>query len=309
MAPRQKTIGITMGDPAGIGPEIVIKSLQQSKICKLGSFCLIGDLELFKHYGLKSSPNITVYNVPIQGVLALGKLSKNSGKAALDCLETSVRLLRERKIQALVTSPVAKESVALLAPRFTGHTEYLAEAFKIRQYEMMFVTPTLKTVILTRHVPLKDVHRYITKQSVLATIQLVHRELKGKFKIRNPRIAVCGLNPHAGEGGLIGKEEVNYIIPAIKKARSLGVTIDGPFAADTLFKNRAQQFDAVIAMYHDQGLIAAKTLHFDDLVNLTIGLPFVRTSPAHGTAFDIAGKNKADAASMGAAIRLAAEIG
>ncbi len=174
---------------------------------------------------------------------------------------------------------------------------------------MMFVGDSLRTIIVTRHIPVKKVASALNKKVIVDTICLANNALKKQFQIKNPRLAVCGLNPHAGEGGKIGREEITTIIPAIKACRQKKINVSGPFAADTLFKpSRTKDFDCIVAMYHDQGLIPVKSLYFDQVVNLTIGLPYIRTSPAHGTAFDIAGKNKADSSSMEAAIRLAIQL-
>jgi 4-hydroxythreonine-4-phosphate dehydrogenase len=173
----------------------------------------------------------------------------------------------------------------------------------------MFVSGTLKTVVVTRHIPLAEVPSAITETKVFQTIALTQHSLQRYFKIKNPKIAVCGLNPHAGEGGKMGGEEIEKISPAIQKAQSQGIDAQGPFPADTIFAaGIREKYDAIVAMYHDQGIIPPKTLSFSNLVNMTIGLPFIRTSPAHGTAFNIAGKNQADPASMEAAIRLAAQL-
>jgi 4-hydroxythreonine-4-phosphate dehydrogenase len=193
--------------------------------------------------------------------------------------------------------------------QFPGHTEYLARAFDAKRVGMMFVSNRLKTIIVTRHIPLRRVHLNVTTKNVFDTICLAEKALKQHFRIRRPKLAVCGLNPHAGEKGEIGDEEITQIIPAIRKAKQKNIIVTGPLPADTLFApERSNKYDAIIAMYHDQGLIPIKTLYFSELVNLTVGLPFIRTSPAHGTAFDIAGKNKADPSSMAAAIKLAAEL-
>ena len=306
-----KVVGVTLGDPAGIGPEVTVKALAKIKPSKQVRFIVIGDEYSFKKYSFGKYKHADYCVVDSSGRMdyAAGKPTAKSGAMALGFLNTSIELLKNNSIDALVTAPLSKESVCRFERGFLGHTEYLADAFGVKKFDMMFVTDNLKTVIVTRHVPIADVPKLITRRKVLDSILLVEQSLKSQFKIRQPRIAVCGLNPHAGEGGKIGKEEIKSIIPAIEDARKAGVNVTGPLAGDTMFvPERRRGFDAIISMYHDQGLIAMKTLFFDSVVNLTIGLPFVRTSPAHGTAFDIAGKNKADSSSMSAAIELAVKL-
>jgi len=304
------TVGITLGDPAGIGPEVVAKALHQLGIRRLANFVVIGDSLLFQRFKNNFSHCLLddVEN-PFVAKVKSGFPSRFSAQAGLNYLNRAIDLLKTDSIQALVTAPLSKESICRLGLDFDGHTEYLASAFHSRRCEMMFVGPRCRIVVATRHVPLKEIPRLLNHKNLFETIKLSHSVLKNLFKISRPHIGVCGLNPHAGEGGHMGHEETTKIIPAIHEARQKGLYISGPFAADTLFAmNRYQQFDAIIAMYHDQGLIPIKTLFFTELVNLTIGLPFIRTSPAHGTAFDIAGKNKANAHSMIAAIKLAVKL-
>lgn len=305
------TIGITMGDPAGIGAEIIAKALNKSEICSLANFLIIGDGRTFQRYQ-KTLPARTAFldlkNVPSRRQTT-GPINRACGKAAIEYLDVAISLLKAKKISALVTAPLCKEAVQLADPHFKGHTEYLAQAFGVKEFDMMFVLDDLKIVIATRHIPLKDVAQEISRKLILKTISLTARSLKQYFRIARPKIAVCGLNPHAGEGGHIGKEELMIIGPAIKRIRSKFPRVCGPFAADTLFyTENASRYDAIIAMYHDQGLTPIKTTDFYKLVNFTIGLPVIRTSPAHGTAFDIAGKNKADPSSMCESIKLAARL-
>ncbi len=324
-----KVIGITLGDPAGIGPEVTAKALAKVSLRSPVRFLVIGDEDSFKRYfrrqgfchshvsgnplvdaRLRGHDNeFLIIESSRHPDFALGKPTVQSGELSFQFLQRSVELLKKNKIQAVVTAPLSKGSVCRFKPGFHGHTEYLANAFGVKKFDMMFVTDELKTVITTRHIPIAQVPRAITRQKVLDSIMLVDRSLRRQFKISRPRIAVCGLNPHAGEGGEIGREDIQKIAPAIKTAKTKGIDVSGPFAGDTMFVlERRKNFDAIVSMYHDQGLIAMKTLYFHQVVNLTIGLPFVRTSPAHGTAFDIAGKNKADASSMAQAIRLAVEL-
>ena len=308
---RPPVIGITMGDPCGIGPEIIAKALSNPSVNKIGELQVIGDFQIFKKYlksPLKNCSFIDLKNFDLSRISS-SKPSKKAGKASLAYLDTALSLLKVKKLSALVTGPICKEAIQMLNPKFKGHTEYLANFFDVKKFEMMFVTKNLKVVIATRHIPLKDISSSVTKENLYQTIHLTFESLKKQFKIKMPKIAICGLNPHAGEGGRMGKEEKQIIIPAIQKAQKISKNIDGPFAADTLFcPFNIKKYDAVIAMYHDQGLIPIKASAFNSLVNLTIGLPIIRTSPAHGTAFDIVGKNKADPSSMIESIRLAAHL-
>ncbi|MBF0484018.1 MAG: 4-hydroxythreonine-4-phosphate dehydrogenase PdxA [Candidatus Omnitrophica bacterium] len=284
---KNKVIGITLGDPCGVGPEIIAKALRRPDIKKLGKFVIIGDDLKWK----------------------LGKPSAQSGKASLEYLNTGIELIKQKKIDALVTGPLSKELVSLSCPGFHGHTEYLAEAFNVKNVEMLFVAGKWKVIIATRHIPLNQVSSAITVKGLSQTIELTHSVLQKMFKIKKPKIAVCGLNPHAGEGGKIGMEEKEVVSKAVDAAQDRKMKIYGPFAADTLFVPvNGEKYDAIISMYHDQGLGPIKALFFPNLVNVTIGLPFIRTSTAHGTAFGIAGKNVADPSSMIEAIKLAFEL-
>jgi len=287
----RKTIGITMGDPAGIGPEVIRKALKNPRISRLADLVCIGDRKL-----LGPVPG-RVIDIPY----------KTPGEGSLKFLQKAVDLIKRGEIDALVTAPLSKEAVSRYQKGFRGHTEYLADAFKVKRFDMMFVRKDVKLSLVTRHVPLKDVSALITKKAVLASIELMHETLKDRFHIRKPRIAVLGLNPHAGEEGLLGKEDMRRILPAILTAETKGIKASGPFPADTFFCHD-KGFDGIIAMYHDQGLAPLKALYFKELVNFTAGLPFVRTSPIHGTAYDIAGKGIADPAPMTAAIQLACQL-
>lgn len=306
-----KTIGITIGDPLGIGPEVTAKALQRPDIRRLANFKVIGDEAFFKKYKFPKGPHcqwiginkIHPFDFPFKDTRS------ESAAAAIAYLETAVGMLKDKTLDGLVTAPVSKEAIASLGIPFNGHTEYLADNFNVKNFEMMFEAPDLRLIIATRHVPLQKVHEEISEEKILSTIRLAQTTLKKTFKIKKPRIVLCGLNPHAGEGGLLGDEERNMIIPAVERARKEGIQVFGPFAADTLFRPaNFKKYDVFIAMYHDQGLAPLKAMYFDQLVNVTIGLPFIRTSPAHGTGFDIAGKNKADPSSMIEAIKFCAKF-
>ena len=287
MKSRIKTIGITVGDPAGIGPEVTRKALSLIRLPKNVRLRVIGDKKSFLS----------------------GRPTKESARASLEYLQQAFSLIKKKEIDALVTGPVTKEGICSLGVNFTGHTEYIARYFAVKNYEMMFVAENVRVVIATRHIPLSSVPGAITPKRLFDATRLTEKTLQKYFRIKKPFLAICGINPHAGEGGTIGKEEKQTVIPALKRLKEQGLRIAGPLSADTLFyPTNAKKYDAIISMYHDQGLSPIKALYFDKLVNLTIGLPFIRTSPAHGTAFDIAGKNKADPSSMKAAIELAIRL-
>lgn len=274
------TLIITTGDPEGIGPEIVNKSLKLRSIKELAHYIVLG----------------------------------GSKESVLKYLDEAVRLIQHKRADALVTAPVNKEAINRAGLRFKGQTEYLATLTHTRDVLMMFVAGRLKVSLVTRHLTLNEVSRGLTVDNVFTTIHLTYQSLKRYFGIRCPKIGVCGLNPHAGEGGFIGNEEERIIIPALKRlkkrlGKSEGLNIEGPFASDSLFYDAYRgRFDAVVAMYHDQGLAPLKMVARDYAVNVTFGLPFIRTSPDHGTGYDIAGKGIADAGSMIQAIRLAVRL-
>ncbi|MDI6704465.1 MAG: 4-hydroxythreonine-4-phosphate dehydrogenase PdxA [bacterium] len=323
------TIGITMGDASGIGPEVIIKSLKSESIRKVCNPLIIGDTKVIKKVttliGTKldidsideigkadfKRDTLTVLdldNIPLQK-LKIGEIDEISANASLEYIKKGVELALHKEIQALVTAPVSKEAISKTGVKFSGHTELLARLTNTRHFAMMFVSPELKVVLATIHVPLKKVKGLINKEHLLTIFRLTNRALIKNFGINHPHIGVCGLNPHAGEGGVFGKEEKEEIRPAICSARDLGIDIDGPYPADTLFyKTRQGEFDVVVAMYHDQGLIPIKLLSFSKAVNVTLGLSIIRTSPSHGVAFDIAYKNKASPESMIEAITLAAKL-
>ena len=329
MKKRNVRIGITLGDPAGIGPEVILKALKDKKLAESASFLLIGDYGLITHLKRQLKINMNFNIISDIGRLHLseeminflnlgnitypipyGKIDVRCGKSAYEYITMACLLLRSlNNLDGLVTGPINKEALNLAGYRFQGHTQILAQRFKARYVRMMFVAEKLRVVLVTVHTALKDVPGLITKKSVQDTIFTTHRTMDKYFKIKKPNIAVCGLNPHASEDGLFGNEEAEEILPAIKKARAQKLKVEGPFPADTLFwKAKEGAYDAIIAMYHDQACIPFKTLYFNNGVNVTLGLPFVRTSPDHGTAFDIAGKNMADPESMKEAIKLAVEM-
>ena len=303
-----------MGDPSGIGPEVVIKALADEQIRRLAHITVIGDYFVINK--VKKLLNIDtefslidLSNVP-QNKFFLGKISGSSGKASMEYVDRALDMIKKKEADCLVTAPVNKSSVREGGIKdFEGHTEYISGKTLTKDFSMMFVGKFLKVSLVTRHMALKDVAESINMDKVYKTIMLTADCLKRFFGIESPRIGVAGLNPHAGDSGLFGSEEADIIIPAIKKALPGIKGLRGPIPADTIFYEALNgKFDAVISMYHDQALAPFKMLYFNDGVNLTIGLPFIRTSPDHGTAFDIAGKGVAGAESMKAAILLAAAL-
>jgi len=283
-------IVVTAGDPSGIGPEVARKALASSKVKGLADFLPIG---------LAGSRTYR-----------LGKITPASGRASIQYIDRAIELIGDGMADALVTGPVSKRSIRSSGVAgFEGHTEYLAGKTGSRDFAMMFIGKALKITLVTRHIALKDVPGSLSIEKIYKTIALTRRYLNEYFGLAHPLIGVAGLNPHAGEGGLFGGEENDVIIPAIRKASKMMAGISGPVPPDVIFHNALnKKFDAVVAMYHDQALIPFKMLYFMDGVNLTLGLPFIRTSPDHGTAFDIAGRGIADPTSMIEAIRLACRL-
>jgi 4-hydroxythreonine-4-phosphate dehydrogenase len=278
---------ITLGDPAGIGPEVIDAALASGQLPAGFDFRVIGDRSA-------GTP---------------GKPTRESAQAALDALDESARLLRETDAAAVVTGPVSKEGLQSVGFPFPGQTEFYSHSFGLSETGMLLTGPTLTVGLATIHIGIADVPRLLTTQSVI-TIGKLTAEFLTKNGIASPRIAVCGLNPHAGENGAFGNEEKSIIAPAITALNQMGIGIfTGPHVPDAIFRDAAQgKYHAVLAMYHDQGLIPLKLLDFDEAVNVTLGLPKPRTSPDHGTAFAIAGQGIANPASMIAAIRLACDL-
>ncbi len=296
-----KTIGITMGDPLGIGPEVTLKALP--KFRGEAAFRVFGDPGL-----LRDLPPEELVGVPRREPgEAFSPLT--AGFASVAYLDRAMKAYESGEIHALVTAPISKAHVHLAGFGFPGHTEYLADRTDSKNFVMMMAGPILRVTLVTIHEPLHKVPALLTQERILNCIELTWRGLKERFKIAEPRLAVCALNPHAGEGGMLGTEELEVIGPAIETATRRGLPCSGPKVPDAVFHEAYEgRWDAVVCMYHDQGLIPFKMIHFRDGVNLTLGLPLVRTSPDHGTAFDIAGKWIADPSSMEAAIRMAIQM-
>ncbi len=328
MSVAKPLIGISLGDYNGIGPEVILKALQNNALNRMCTPIVYGSMKVLNFYknqlGLKdwqlfgcqkpdmANPKaVNVINCFGDQQLEIepGKVSSEAGKAAYESLKRAVADLKEGKIDALVTAPIHKHNIQSDAFKFPGHTEYLADAVGAKDCLMFLVSDLLRVGVVTGHVPLEQVKKDITKKAIASKLDLMLASLKKDFNIAKPRIALLGLNPHAGEDGLLGNEEKEIIAPLAKEYREKKELVFGPYPADGFFgMNTYRKFDAVLAMYHDQGLIPFKSLAFDSGVNFTAGLPIVRTSPDHGTAFDIAGKNQADAGSMLQAIFAAIDI-
>jgi 4-hydroxythreonine-4-phosphate dehydrogenase len=302
-------VGITFGDPSGIGPEVIAKALK--RIGGLAEFIIIGDRWVFQKAGASSLDNLAnakfldLGNISRQS-FKFGRIRAEYGRASVEYLDKALELIEQKKIDCLVTAPISKAAINLAGYSYSGHTEYLARANRVTQVGMMLLNQDLRFVLVTRHIPLKEVPAALTKDKIVKASLLAYRSLKRLFLIPKPRIVICGLNPHASDSGLIGREESTIILPAIKELRSKLKHVDGPIPADiAVAQAQNGQYHCVIAMYHDQALIPLKLLGRDTGVNLTLGLKFIRTSPLHGTAFDIAGTNCARPDSLIEAIKLA----
>ncbi|MGQ0794432.1 MAG: 4-hydroxythreonine-4-phosphate dehydrogenase PdxA [Deltaproteobacteria bacterium] len=310
MKPR---IGITMGDPNGIGAEIIAKALCCSELQELAEFIVFGNEEIIKAaailVGMRGEFKIAETGDFGIGDLRPGIAEKSAGRASLGYIEGAVKSAMEGKLDAIVTAPIAKEATHLAGSKFPGHTEMLQSLTGAKDARMMFDGGAFRVALQTIHTALAEVPALINEAEILRTIEIVNDALISQFGIVNPKIVVCGLNPHAGEVGAFGREEIVHIIPAIQSARRGGIDVSGPLPADTLFYYAAKgRWDMVIAMYHDQGLVPFKMLSFDDGVNVTLGLPIIRTSPDHGTAYDIAWRGEANPSSMAAAVKLAVRL-
>lgn len=322
---KRPVVALTMGDPGGIGPEIIARCFQNFKGRRDLFYVLFGSSSVFEflqlRFGYKlplhpiedlrpsslRTQCINFWDTPIFFRSAdIGKVSLHNATLAYAALKLAAEAAVRNQVQAIVTAPVHKTAMRLVAPGFHGHTEFLARAAKARRYAMMFVGPKLKVTLVTIHVPISKVSRLITRRLVHEKIVLTHDFLKKYFRRPHPKIAVCALNPHGRE---TGSEDEAEIRPAVLRARRQGIRAEGPFSADQLFYDAYEgRYDAVVSMYHDQGLAPFKMIAFKEGVNVTLGLPFIRTSPDHGTAFDIAYQGKADPASFQAALRLAERL-
>lgn len=308
-------VGITMGDAAGIGPEILVKALADADLREVCHCCVIGDAanlsatisRLGSPLSLADLDVVDLHNLPAD--ILFGTDSAVTGKASAEYIETAVSLWRKGQLDAICTAPISKKALSLAGYDFPGHTEFLAALSDTREFAMSFFGGDLRVVLLSTHLSLRKALDLIKTEPLVELIKLANREFE-RLLHRNVRLAVAGLNPHASEGGMFGTEERNEIMPAIEHCHdSLGIDVSGPYSADTIFlRASGGEFDACVALYHDQATIPVKALGFGSAVNVTLGLPFIRTSVDHGTAFDIAGKGIADESSLRSAIRLAAEL-
>ncbi|WP_080058657.1 4-hydroxythreonine-4-phosphate dehydrogenase PdxA [Spirosoma aerolatum] len=321
-------IGISLGDYNGIGPEVILKALQYNRLQKICTPVIYGSMRIlnryrnllnFKDWNLNGAQSIGQISHKLTNVITCwpdqnqdiqpGRVTPEAGQAAFACLQRAVDDLKAGKLDALVTAPINKYNIQSEEFKFPGHTEYLAQEFEVQDNLMFMVSGALRVGVVTGHIPLGRVRQNITRDRIAQKLALMMKSLRQDFGIERPRIAVLGLNPHAGEEGLLGNEEQEIIKPLLADLLDKGELVFGPYPADGFFGTRAyKHFDAVLAMYHDQGLIPFKAIAFEEGVNFTAGMPAVRTSPDHGTAYDIAGKNLADETSMLQAIYTAIDV-
>lgn len=321
-------VAITMGDVSGIGPEVIYKAFLHNKLSQMATFVIIGDLDVIKNLtqyikgnlkinvlkdktydSLKESINLIDLDNISSRDYKIGFPNKKTALAAKQYLDKAIALAKTGRIDCIVTGPIHKKTMSLTDFNSPGHTEYIADRCDTKDFAMMMVSKYFKVILVTTHIPLKDVPSTIKTDEILKKIKLAHISLVRYFGIRKPRLALCALNPHSGEEGVFGTEEKDILLPAVRLARKAHIDIAGPLASDSLFpKAYKGAYDALICLYHDQAMIPIKLFGPEDTVNLTLGLPFIRTSPAHGTGHDIAGFFRADEASMCSAIRLATKI-
>ena len=321
-----KRIAISIGDINGIGPEVVIKSLRKLSLAnttpivltskKALDFWLNNLSESLDYHHVQSIDEVVDHQINLLQTytdeaisVQPGAFSKQSGKCAMLAVEKGIALCTSEQADALVTAPISKEAVNLAGYHIPGHTEFLAQKTDTTDFMMMLVHDNLRVGLVTGHIPLSNVASTLSADLVKKYIRIMHKALRNDFNISSPNIAVLGLNPHAGDGGIIGTEEMDIITPVLTDLQSERLSVSGPHPADGFFGNRKyEQYDGIVAMYHDQGLIPFKTLSFGGGVNFTAGLPIIRTSPDHGTAFDIAGQNKANPSSFIEALNLASKL-
>ncbi|MFZ0484863.1 MAG: 4-hydroxythreonine-4-phosphate dehydrogenase PdxA [Desulfobacterales bacterium] len=328
MSDYRPIIGITMGDPVGIGPEIILLSLCKPSIYNVCRPLVIGDIQILDAVKkcVRSTLHIKSVKDPEEGIYKFGSIdllnlseivpdkvlwgnpTVETGRAMIRYIKAAADLATKGRIAAMVTCPINKAAIRMAGCHYNGHTELLAERTGSKFFAMMLAGNRLRVVLVTIHVPFKEVPSLLSEEKVLLTIKLTWQTLQERFGLKTPRIAVAGLNPHAGEGGIFGDEEKTIITPAIHAARNQGFDVTGALPPDTVFHQAANgRYDAVVSMYHDQGLIPFKLIHFNDGVNITLGLPIIRTSVDHGTAYDIAGTGTANPGSLIAAITMAAQ--
>jgi len=321
-----KKLAITMGDPGGIGAEIIVKALRSPKVSRVSIPIIIGNSVVMKETlrvlkvpstlriirspeeAKPSKNSIDCIDIGIMNKIKKNKPTAKGGRACVSYIKKAVEFALHKSVDGIVTAPISKEALKMAGLSWPGHTEMLADFTRTKDYAMMFIGEPLRIILVTIHIALKDLPRSITQEKIVKTIRFAKKACD-MLKIKNPRIAVAGLNPHAGEAGRFGDEEIKNIIPAIQEARKEHIPVSGPYPPDTVFyKAYKGEIDIVVCMYHDQGLIPLKMIAFDRGVNLTLGLPFIRTSPDHGTAYDIAWKGIASPSSMIEAIKVAAKL-
>ena len=321
-ASRPTTIAITSGEPAGIGPDLCVFIADDLKADANTNYVVLADTDLLAAradtLNVKWPPgasNVHLEHIALREKTNAGELNRANSQYVLHLIDRAIDGCQSKEFAAMVTAPVHKGVINEAGINFTGHTEYLAGKTATPQVVMMLVgsrtpeLPVLRVALATTHLALKDVPAAITHESLLRTLRILHADLKNRFGIPKPRIVVSGLNPHAGEGGYLGREEIDVIIPVVEKLKAEGMLLEGPLPADTLFTPRhLQHADAVLAMYHDQGLPVLKFASFGEGVNVTLGLPIIRTSVDHGTALDLAGTGNIETGSMMAAIHLAVQL-
>ena len=325
MGRRKARLALTIGDPGGIGPEIFAKLLDRGTLPEIAELVVIGaaDALLREVPALEERYGVVVDNAD-EGIeeerfplivdtgsavsVPVGKPTAEGGRISARSIEMAVELAKSKKVDGIVTGPVSKEALGMAGYRYRGHTEMLAALFGAPDCQMMMAAGDFKVLILTRHLPLREVAGKLSRDRIVTAIRVAGDALERDFGIERPRIAVAALNPHAGDGGLIGDEDERIVAPAVLELREAGLNVEGPFPADSLFHSqRRRGYDALVALYHDQGMIPFKMEAFDRGVNVTVGLPVIRTSVCHGTAYDIAGRSIADVGSLEAAVELAVE--
>ncbi len=325
----QPRIALTLGDPNGVGPEVVLKSLSDARMRRHFKPIVVGSLSVLRQHAEKlgwsamalegvdtADADVGADVLPVLDTapgetihVEWGQTTGWGGRLSMLAVERATDLCLEGEVAAMVTAPISKEAISIGGYAVPGHTEFIAERVGTSQYTMMMVADNLRVGLVTGHMPIWDVPKGITVENITGRLRTIAASLQRDFGIERPKIAVLGLNPHAGDGGVLGREEIDAIIPAIRQACDEGVLTFGPFPADGFFAIGAYRvYDAVLAMYHDQGLVPFKTITFEQGVNYTAGLPIVRTSPDHGTAFGIAGQGKASPGSMRSALFLAVDI-
>jgi 4-phospho-D-threonate 3-dehydrogenase / 4-phospho-D-erythronate 3-dehydrogenase len=328
-SPFRPILALTMGDPVGVGPEIIVKALADSQIYQICRPLVLGDFAALERARLMLAPAMRVhlaerpevgrYKLGTLDLMALSQLkpgdlyfghpTRASGQAMVSYILSAIDLALSKKVAGLVTAPISKIAMNLSGYSYPGHTELLADKTGVKEVAMMLAGGEFRVVLATIHCALAEVPRRVTQEGLFRLFRLTCQALERDFGLGDAGLGVAALNPHAGEGGIFGREEVEIIIPAVKEAQAAGLPVDGPFPADTLFWRHQQgEFAAIICMYHDQGLIPLKLLHFMDGVNVTLGLPIIRTSVDHGTAYNLAGSGRAAPDSLKAAIRMAAGI-